>query len=376
MKYIIDFYKGLDAVNLIIFWGTLIVVLLLLTFSIIIANKNKKLKRIIESNGINIDDYDFDEELAIKKDLDKENIKIKIEKEPIQQNVEQTNIEEKNIEQRNIEQRNIEQRNIEQRNIEQRNLINNNDYIPLNETKEEVPKQKFSPEELVMEYNKNEKPKPEISNITRNNIEIKEKADNYQINKELSNQISKSQVNIIKENNYQNINVKNNSLNQTSPIGIVKPREKTLDDINKAKELQSSLNYQEKQSKEVTTSNINTLNRQAELAREIKKQEIYDTKPKGNYLEEISKSLSKITNDEGINRTEYELKQEEDAIISYKELMEKKDSIETIEEEEAIISMEELMKKKQNEDKLYNLTNDAEDDKFINELKNFRSDLK
>ena len=131
----------------------------------------------------------------------------------------------------------------------------------------------------------------------------------------------------------------------------------------------------QKQIKEEIPTNIDIINRQAEIAREIKKQEMYETKPKGNYLEEISKSLSKITSDEGINRTEYELKQEEDAIISYRELMEKKDTIEAIEEEEAIISMEELMKKKQNEEKLYNLTNDAEDEKFINELKNFRGDL-
>ena len=58
MNYIIEFYKGLDTVNLIIFWGVIIVVLLLLIFSIILANKNRKLEKIIESNGINIDDND------------------------------------------------------------------------------------------------------------------------------------------------------------------------------------------------------------------------------------------------------------------------------------------------------------------------------
>ena len=55
--------------------------------------------------------------------------------------------------------------------------------------------------------------------------------------------------------------------------------------------------------------------------------------------------------------------------------MQKKDSIKTIDEEDAIISIEELRKRKQEEDKLYNITKDEEDDEFINELKHFRSDL-
>ena len=68
--------------------------------------------------------------------------------------------------------------------------------------------------------------------------------------------------------------------------------------------------------------------------------------------------------------------------ISYKELMEKKDSIQTIDEEEAIISIEELMNrnnKKQIEEqessKLYNLTESEKNDDFIKELKQFRNDL-
>ena len=48
MNFIIDFYRGLDTINLIIFWGIILVVILLLVFSITIANKNKKLKEILE----------------------------------------------------------------------------------------------------------------------------------------------------------------------------------------------------------------------------------------------------------------------------------------------------------------------------------------
>ena len=65
MKFIVDFYKSLDAVNLLIFWGVIIVVLFLLIFDIIISNKNRKLEKILEKSGIDIDNYD-DRELAIK----------------------------------------------------------------------------------------------------------------------------------------------------------------------------------------------------------------------------------------------------------------------------------------------------------------------
>ena len=61
--------------------------------------------------------------------------------------------------------------------------------------------------------------------------------------------------------------------------------------------------------------------------------------------------------------------------------MEKKDSIQTIDEEDAIISIEELMNKAnakeevKEEQKLYNISESEENDNFINELKQFRNDL-
>jgi len=100
------------------------------------------------------------------------------------------------------------------------------------------------------------------------------------------------------------------------------------------------------------------------------------------YLEEVSRKLAEADIQDEIERTDYELEQEENAIISYKELMEKKDSIQTIDEEEAVISIEELMNRnnkkqepKEIDNKLYNLTDDEENDDFINELKQFRNDL-
>ena len=64
--------------------------------------------------------------------------------------------------------------------------------------------------------------------------------------------------------------------------------------------------------------------------------------------------------------------------------MQKKDQIKIVDEEDAVISIEELMNKQKAEkekeevkaeEKLYNLTDSENNDNFINELKNFRHDL-
>ena len=55
--------------------------------------------------------------------------------------------------------------------------------------------------------------------------------------------------------------------------------------------------------------------------------------------------------------------------------MKKKDTLKIEDEEDAIISIEELKRRKQEEERIYNITKEEEDNKFINELKDFRSDL-
>lgn len=356
MKYIIDFYKELDMVNLIVFWGTIIVVILLLTFSIILANKNKKLKYILESKGIDIDNYEEnDDELAIKKDFE-------------------TQITEKEEQLKNEE--NLK-KTIYAEEI--------NEDIPI--LKQEIVEEKFTPEEHIMEYENKEENKiinnyyqAEIKQTTNN--DYRDNINRYQNENndyEQNNNIEKQQIISKKTTNelhpYNNTNYKELQSRQISPIGITKKENLNEKEIVKAKELHTNLNYEDIKEKEIHIPNINSIERQRQIAEEIRRQKINEEKPRGNYLEEISKSLSKIANNEGLNRTEYELKQEEDAIISYKELMEKKDSIQTIDEEEAVISIEELIAKKKEQEKLYNITNDAEDNEFINELKNFKSDL-
>ena len=78
----------------------------------------------------------------------------------------------------------------------------------------------------------------------------------------------------------------------------------------------------------------------------------YDNINKENvtFVEEISEKLEKELEPKTIELTDYEKKQEEEAIISYQELLSKKD-------------------------KLYNITEEEETEEFIDELKNFRLDL-
>ena len=71
---------------------------------------------------------------------------------------------------------------------------------------------------------------------------------------------------------------------------------------------------------------------------------------KENYLESVSKSLEERKETEPIELINYEQQQEDDAIISYQELL-------------------------GSQDKLYNITDEEEDSPFIEELKSFRKSL-
>lgn len=316
MKFIVDFYKGLDAVNLLIFWGVIIVVLLLLIFAIIITNKNRKLEKILAKSGIDVDDFN-DDGLAIKKVIEND-----IPAEPVKEESTLEITENEEDEQVNI----APVAHIEESTKEELTM-------PEPEIKEIPKEEKFVAEEHVMEYQ---------TNIIK---EAPIKEETYETN-----------------NAYQKNVLKDYSSNQTSPIGISRNNE---NDAYKAAELHNALNE----------SNVEKRNYQQDetLVNQKKYADSYNqVTRKGDYLTELSKKLSSAND---VDRTDYEIKQEEDAIISYEELMQKKDSIKTIDEEDAIISIEELRKRKQEEDKLYNITKDEEDDEFINELKHFRSDL-
>ena len=335
MSFILEFYKELDTINLIIFWGVIIVVLLLLTFAIIIANKNKKLEKIIEKSGIDINEFDTDNELAIKKEetISKEEL-------PINNNIEVKKEEPLTITKEEV----IVNNNRTQAPNQNNSVVNNTP------SKEE----KFVVEELVMEYNKDA---------------LNHKTIENQIAKKESDEPSK---NIIRPSEpYQKNVLREISSNQTSPIGVAKMYNESDKEKNNAIELHKILNEPD--------NNIESnrdVRQEESLINQKKYISSYTQNPrKGDYLEELSKKLESASKQNDINRTEYELRQEEDAIISYEELMQKRDSIKTIDEEDAVISLEELIERKKKEEKLYNITKEEPDDKFINELKHFRSDL-
>ena len=136
-----------------------------------------------------------------------------------------------------------------------------------------------------------------------------------------------------KNNLYQkNVFREMSSRYQTSPIGIVKEEKEDI------KEYENDIN----------------------------------TGDKDNYLENVYNNLEKAVVPDKIELTDYEKKQEEEAVISYQELIRKKDNINVEDNEEAIISYNELINTK---NKLYNITKEEENQEFLSELKKFRNDL-
>lgn len=403
MDFIINFYKELDTLNIIIFWGIITVIILLLIFSILLINKNKKLKmqiakekeNITKNSSLPIINQEQNKEIISNtKELTPPTKQITSPKEPMVQ----TKIKEE---------------------------------------------EHFVAEEHVMEYNKE---LFSLSNIKKVDKEIlNSKTSNTPSNKTENNDIYqlKKTPNIP----YQKNVLKEMSLGQTSPIGIIKPQHKKELEEVKAKELASSLNEeasikdnQEPKShpshianttiessnpkeipnfsnnpnirnnietppfketlppknvdnnQEKTNYNNNSFsNNKQTFSEEGITQKEQNTNIRHNpptlkektsienrneYFNHLSKKLQENSMPENnIDRTTYELQQEEDAIISYEELMQKKDSIQIVDEEDAVISIEELIARKHQEEKLYHLTEEEGNETFIDELKQFRSDL-
>ena len=115
---------------------------------------------------------------------------------------------------------------------------------------------------------------------------------------------------------------------QTSPISIKK--EENNDKVNIV-----SISKDEE-----PVINTNTIDQKEETKQE-----------KLSFAEEISKKMEEELKPQTIELTDYEKQQEEEAIISYQELL------------------------KTNKDRLYNITDEEETVDFINELKSFRSSL-
>ena len=388
MDLIIDFYKELDTLNLIIFWGIIIVIILLLVFSFILINKNKKLRKIVEQNN------KYEEEIPIKKQIEVEkNIENKVEQIKIETSLEEKDKDtKKEIESNSLE---IENNFVVEEHIVGYNADTNNisNIIP-EETKADNKKYEFASHRTIeipnKPYQRNVLREMSLSQTSPIGINRQAQTEDRKTemikdleetlnNEKFTNQEKKEPINELKQNNIditdkqikQELNnIENNSHRKTEIISREKENnQKMISEDIKIPEIKSETNEVERSTKEMLDS----------------KQEINEEKTKSSseqYLEEVSRKLAEAEIPDEIERTNYELQQEEEAIISYKELMEKKDSIQTVDEEEAIISIEELMNRgtqqketNEEEQKLYNLTEEEANDNFIKELKQFRNDL-
>lgn len=314
MDYIVEFYKGLDSINLLLFWGVIIVITLLLIFSIIMINKNRELKRLVaEKQRRNETKTTNDIPIKVAEEVTKKEPEIvKEEVPPIPMPVEKPFIAEEHV-------------------IE----YHNEEALPIKEESIPVIKEEHHEEikEVIMPEIKEEKITPP---------------------KEV----------VIPTGPYQRNVLREMSSNQTSPIGIITRSDAREVERERANDLHTSLstdnNYVSSPKPQVKAVNNNSFN---ELAKSANSNQ--------SYLNEVSNKLNEAIN--GVERTAYEIQQEADAIISYEELMHKKDTIRTVDEEEAVISIGELYQKEKR--KLYGITEEEENKEFIDELKNFRDDL-
>lgn len=146
----------------------------------------------------------------------------------------------------------------------------------------------------------------------------------------------------VKENNLYQKNVLReiSSKQPVSPIHIEKKEEyiarENLDNFDF-----NSVNYDNGLGMTYEDPNISLLEEM---------EDAYEVNDNMKFASEIVEKMEEETKPSNIELTDYEKKQEEEAIISYDELMKVKD-------------------------KIYNITDDEETDEFIDELKNFRLDL-
>ena len=131
---------------------------------------------------------------------------------------------------------------------------------------------------------------------------------------------------------------------QTSPVNIGK----SAVDVPKVK-VTSYVKEEPKHEVKIEQQKLDF--EEKEIKKEIPKlEENSSNMSNQEFIEEISKRLAEEVEPQTIELTDYEKRQEEEAIISYKELLKEKD-------------------------RLYKITDDEEIDTFIDELKEFRTNL-
>lgn len=192
--------------------------------------------------------------------------------------------------------------------LKEGNSINSNEV-----NNEEIP---IVDKSFVIEEDKKEV----FENKKENNIKIDETIDNEQ------DKIEKEETVLYKKNVLREMS----SRTQTSPISI-----SSSDVVYKKNDIND---FDEPYLREEYNSPLEEM------------EDTYEVNDNMKFASEIVKKMEEEIKPSNIELTDYEKKQEEDAIISYDELLKVKD-------------------------KIYNITDDEETDEFIDELKSFRLDL-
>lgn len=296
------FYQSLDIGGLVVVWGFLFVFLFFMVATFLLFSKNRELGKLLQEKTKKVAELEAEKRTLLEKKIDKVAVKdLNKDIKPVKEKQEAT-LEEEAI---------FTDDETDDAPVVNKNNINNN--ISIN-SKEDV-----SDKEVVINTNSNidDKRKEEVKQATKVGQEeiIESPSDTISTRSQVSNNTVSSNNNL-----YSRSALKDNRRFQTSPINII--REESLDEtMQKLKPIEIG-----------------------EAKEDVKRENV-------NFVEEISRKMEQEIKPQTIELTDYELKQEEEAIISYDELM-------------------------KNKDRLFKITDDEEDDaQFIEELKYFRNSL-
>ena len=306
------FYQSLDIGGLVVVWGLLFLFFFFMVATFLLFSKNRELGKLLQEKTKKVAELETEKRALLEKKIDKVAVKdLNKDIKPVKEKQEVT-LEEEAI---------FTDDETNDASVVNKNNINDN--ISINSKEDVSNKDKMignvTDKEVVINTNSNidDKRKEEVKQATKVGQEeiIESPSDTISTRSQVSNNTVSSNNNL-----YSRSALKDNRRFQTSPINII--REESLDEtMQKLKPIEIG-----------------------EAKEDVKRENV-------NFVEEISRKMEQEIKPQTIELTDYELKQEEEAIISYDELM-------------------------KNKDRLFKITDDEEDDaQFIEELKYFRNSL-
>lgn len=306
------FYQSLDIGGLVVVWGLLFVFLFFMVATFLLFSKNRELGKLLQEKTKKVAELEAEKRALLEKKIDKVAVKdLNKDIKPVKEKQEVT-LEEEAI---------FTDDETNDAPVVNKNNINDN--ISINSKEDVSDKDKMisdvTDKEVVINTNSNidDKRNEEVKQATKVGQDdvIESPSDSISTRSQVSNNTVSSNNNL-----YSRSALKDNRRFQTSPINII--REESLDEtMQKLKPIEIG-----------------------EAKEDVKRENV-------NFVEEISRKMEQEIKPQTIELTDYELKQEEEAIISYDELM-------------------------KNKDRLFKITDDEEDDaQFIEELKYFRNSL-